>query len=232
MKRNFVVAVTGASGVAYAIRLIEVLTTTGCDVQLSISQAAVAVLAEELHLKVNLDRFTVSMLGIEPDNPARQDERLKKLRNFAGIASEQSSVLSVGGRELGQITYHDCRDFTSPLASGSHPTDGMIVCPCSAATLGSIASGAATNLIHRAAEVHLKQRRPLVLVPRETPLSMIFLDNMRRAAEAGAVILPAVPGFYHGPKTVQDLIDFVVARICGQLGVATNLVERAAGSGQ
>ncbi len=226
MKRNFVVAVTGASGSAYAIRLIEVLTTAGCDVQLSISSPAVAVLRQELNLKVDLDRFSVSMLKIELGDDARQDEKLRRLRFLSGIASEQSNVLSVSSGETGKIHYRDYRDLASPLASGSFATDGMVVCPCSAATLGAIASGACTNLIHRAAEVHLKERRRLILVPRETPLSLVCLDNLRRLAEAGAVILPAMPGFYHDPKSIQDLIDFVVARICDQLGIANNLMER------
>ena len=112
------------------------------------------------------------------------------------------------------------------IASGSYPTDGMIICPCSGSTLGAIASGVNTNLIHRAAEVHLKERRPLILVVRETPLSLVHLNNMRRAAEAGAIILPASPGFYHKPKSLQDVVDFMVSRICGQLGVKTNLIER------
>lgn len=226
MKRNYVVAITGASGVTYAIRLIETLTTTGCDVQLSISQAAVAVLKEELDLKINLDTFSLSMLGIEIGDGSNQDDKLRRLRFLSGIASEQSNVLSVASGEPGKIFYCDHRDLASTIASGSFRTDGMIVCPCSGATLGAIASGAGTNLIHRAAEIHLKERRPLVLVPRETPLSRVYLDNLRRADEAGAVILPAMPGFYHNPKVIQDLVDFVVGRICDQLGIANNLIER------
>ena len=128
--------------------------------------------------------------------------------------------------EPGKIFYRDCRDLASPIASGSFQTNGMIVCPCSGTTLGAIASGAGTSLIHRAAEIHLKERRPLILVPRETPLSTVYLANLRRAAEAGAVILPAMPGFYHKPKNMQDLIDFVVARICDQLEIDHTLMQR------
>jgi len=102
----------------------------------------------------------------------------------------------------------------------------MAICPCSSGTLSAIVHGTSANLIHRAAEVHLKERRRLVLVPRETPLSIVQLDNLKRAAEAGAVILPAMPGFYHGPETIADLIDFVVSRICDQLGVENELVRR------
>ena len=226
MKPNYVVAITGASGAAYAIRLLEALSTTGCDVQLSISQAAVTVLKEELDLKVDLDSFSLSMLDLEIGVESQEDEKLRKLRFLSGIASDQSSVLSVGSGEPGKIYYHDYRDLAVAIASGSYQTDGMIVCPCSGATLGAIASGATSNLIHRAAEIHLKERRPLLLVPREMPLSIIYLDNLRRVAEAGASIMPAMPGFYHNPRTIQDLIDFVVARICDQLGIANNLIER------
>jgi 4-hydroxy-3-polyprenylbenzoate decarboxylase len=102
----------------------------------------------------------------------------------------------------------------------------MVVCPCSTGTLSAIVHGTSANLIHRAADVHLKERRPLVLVPRETPLSLVQLDNMKRAAEAGAIMLPAMPGFYHGPTQIGDLVDFVVARICDQLAVANTLIRR------
>jgi 4-hydroxy-3-polyprenylbenzoate decarboxylase len=102
----------------------------------------------------------------------------------------------------------------------------MVICPCSGTTLSAIAAGAAGNLIQRAAEVHLKERRKLILVPRETPLSLAHIDNMRRVTEAGAIVLPASPGWYHGVKRLEDLVDFVVARICDQLGVEHNLMKR------
>ena len=114
----------------------------------------------------------------------------------------------------------------APIASGSFLTGGMVICPCSGSTLGAISHAIGSNLIHRAAEVHLKERRKLILVPRETPLSLVQLDNMRRATEAGAVVLPASPGFYHGAATISDLVDFIVARICDQLGIAQNLIQR------
>ncbi|HBO42702.1 MAG TPA: 3-octaprenyl-4-hydroxybenzoate carboxy-lyase [Planctomycetaceae bacterium] len=226
MKRNYVVAITGASGVAYAVRLLEALTATGCDVQLVISKAAVAVINQELDRKVNLDKFSLSMLGLGTSDKSSQDEKLDKLRMISGISSEQSNVLSVSSGEPGKIYYRDYRDLASPLASGTCATDGMIVCPCSGSTLGAIASGTNTNLIHRAADVQLKERRPLVLVLRESPLSLVYVENMRRAARAGAVLLPAAPGFYHNPKTIQDMVDFVVARVCDQLGIVNNLIER------
>jgi len=127
---------------------------------------------------------------------------------------------------LGSITVHPCDDFSAAVASGSFRTDAMVVCPCSSNTLGAIAAGSGTNLIHRAADVHLKERRPLVLVPRETPLSLIHIENMRRATLAGAVILPAMPAFYHGVESVDDLIAFVVARICDQIGIPHSLITR------
>ena len=114
----------------------------------------------------------------------------------------------------------------APIASGSFLTAGMVVCPCSGSTLGAISHAMGENLIHRAAEVHLKERRKLILVPRETPLSLVQLDNMRRVTEAGAVVLPASPGFYHGVRGVGDLVNFVVARICDQLGVRHTLMRR------
>jgi 4-hydroxy-3-polyprenylbenzoate decarboxylase len=124
------------------------------------------------------------------------------------------------------LKYCHHQDLMSPIASGSFLTAGMVVCPCSGSTLGAIAHSMGSNLIHRAAEVHLKEWRKLILVPRETPLSLPQIDNMRKATEAGAVVLPASPGFYHGPKTIDDLVDFVVGRICDQLGVEKELIQR------
>jgi 4-hydroxy-3-polyprenylbenzoate decarboxylase len=127
---------------------------------------------------------------------------------------------------LGQITYHHHQNFMSPIASGSFLTEGMVVCPCSGSTLSAIAYGSSNNLIQRAADVHLKEGRKLIVVPRETPLSAIQLDNMKRCADAGAVVLPAMPGFYHGARTIADLVDFVVARICDQLRIEHTLSRR------
>jgi 4-hydroxy-3-polyprenylbenzoate decarboxylase len=119
----------------------------------------------------------------------------------------------------GRLVYHHHADFSAGIASGSFPTAGMVVAPCSMSTLASIAHGITANLIVRAADVHLKERRTLVLVPRETPLSLIHLENMAAVTRAGAVVLPAMPGWYHRPRTLDDLVQFVVARICDQLGV-------------
>jgi len=223
MKRNIVLAVTGASGATYAIRLLEVLVAAGCDVHLTISSAAAQVLKQELDLAIDLDHFQPSVLL---PGPGFQDPKLQQIRAGAGISTESSNVLSVASGEPGAIHYHHYRDYMAPIASGSFLTEGMAICPCSAGTLSAIVQGTSSNLIHRAAEVHLKERRKLILVPRETPLSIVHLENMRRAAEAGAVILPAMPGFYHGATSIQDLVDFVVARICDQLGIANALIRR------
>ena len=195
MNSPFVLAVTGASGAAYAVRLLEVLVDSGCDVHLSISPSGQAVLKQELGISVNLD-----------------DGRLE-------------DMLPAGDRQ-GHILYHHYQDLMAPIASGSFLTAGMVVCPCSGSTLAAIAHGTSGNLIQRAADVHLKERRKLILVPRETPLSLVHLENMRLATLAGAVVLPASPGFYHGARTIADLVDFVVARICDQLEVPHKLMRR------
>src|SRR3954469_10899541 len=192
------VAITGASGAVYSTRLLELLLQAGREVHLTISPSGAAVVKQELDRSIDIQRFDPKSLLLD----AAADAAAKRLH------------------------YHHYTDYFSPLASGSFLTGGMVVCPCSGSTLSGIATGASNNLIQRAADVHLKERRKLILVPRETPLSIIHLDNMRRAAEAGAVILPAMPGWYHGVKSVQDLVDFVVARILDQLGVPHELMRR------
>ena len=131
-----------------------------------------------------------------------------------------------GHRCRGELLLHGHSDFMTGIASGSFQTSGMVICPCSMGTLASVAHGMSSNLIQRAADVHLKERRKLVVVPRETPLGSIQLDNMKRLADAGAVILPAMPGFYNSPQSIDDLVNFVVARICDQLGVEHALQKR------
>ena len=137
-----------------------------------------------------------------------------------------ASSLGLSGKSNAALHYYHHQDFMAPMASGSFLSDGMAICPCSGTTLSSVAAGSATNLIQRAAEVQLKERRKLVLVPREAPLSLAHIDNMRRVTEAGGVILPASPGFYHGEQSVDELVNFVVARICDQLGVEHSLTKR------
>ena len=191
-----VVGITGASGVPYAVRLVQVLLSAGREIHLSISPSGQAVLSEEVGRQIDLERFRIEdLLG----GPAPA----------AGI-----------------LHYHHFKNLMAPIASGSFLTAAMVICPCSGSTLAAVAHAMGENLIHRAAEVHLKERRKLVVVPRETPLSLPQLRNMQAIHEAGAVVLPASPGFYHGAETVGDLVDFVVARICDQLGVVNTLIRR------
>jgi flavin prenyltransferase len=197
-----IVGISGASGAVYAVRLLEALVELGQQVHLTISPSGQTVLQQELSLEVDLERFTAAQLN-----------------------------LAVTAAQLERITYHHFADYLSPIASGSALSAGMVICPCSGGTLSAVAHGASTNLLQRAAEVHLKERRRLILVPRETPVSLIALDNMRRACEAGAVVLPASPGWYHGVTSVRDLVDFIVARILDQLGIL-HALSRRWGSGE
>ena len=207
--KPLVVALTGASGAAYAVRLLQVLHRTGHDVHLAISPSARLVIRQELAIDIDLDAFEVDCL-LNAKLPWESSESRKK-------KSDEAS---------GTIVYHRYDDYFAPIASGSFLTGGMVVCPCSGGTLSGIAHGSSTNLIQRAADVHLKEHRKLILVPREAPLSIVHLDNMRRACEAGAVILPASPGWYHGVRSIDDLVDFVVARILDQLGIEHSLIRR------
>jgi len=194
-----VVAITGASGAAYGVRLVEVLLAAGREIHLTISPSGQAVFETELGRRIDLDRFDLAAL------------------------------LGKAAPTAGRCTYHHYKDLMAPIASGSFLTAAMAICPCSGSTLAAVTHAMGENLIHRAAEVHLKERRKLVVVPRETPLSLPQLKNMQAIHEAGAVVLPAAPGFYHGAQTVADLVDFVVARICDQLGVANALMRRWGG---
>ena len=190
-------ALTGASGMPYGIRLLECLLAAGTRVYLLYSQAASIVARQEMALTL----------------PARAKEAAEFFSARFGAAPGQ---LQAFGRE----------EWFAPVASGSNPADAMVVCPCTMGTLAAIAAGMADNLIERAADVALKESRKLVLVPRETPLSAIHLENMLRLSRAGAIILPANPGFYHHPQTAQDLVDFVVAPILDHLGVHHALMPR------
>ena len=191
------VALTGASGMPYGIRLVECLVGAGATVQLLYSQVAQIVARQEMDLAL-------------PARPAEVEAELS--RRFGAAAGQ----LRVFGRE----------EWFAPLASGSNPPDAMVVCPCTMGTLAAIAAGLAQNLIERAADVVIKEGRKLILVPRETPFSVLHLENMLKLARLGVVILPANPGFYHHPQSVQDLVDFVVARILDQIGVAHRLIRR------
>jgi flavin prenyltransferase len=220
---KIVLAMTGASGAAYAVRLLDVLLASGCDVHLSISPAGQALLAQELDLELDLAAVTRDELLPATLDIFHLDARFPTLRAVLGDAP---LAVHGAGASRGSFTYHHHQNLFASIASGSSLTDGMVVCPCSGGTLSGIAHGTSTNLIQRAADVHLKERRKLILVPRETPLSTIMLDNMRRCVEAGAVVLPAMPGWYHGARTLRDLVDFVVGRICDQLGLPNQLVKR------
>ncbi|MEX2188046.1 MAG: flavin prenyltransferase UbiX [Pirellulales bacterium] len=215
--KRLVFAITGASGAVYARRLLAVLLDAGCEVHLSISPAGRQVIAHELGVELDLELFR----GF--DGEYSMDAALPPV---CSPGAKSPGAKSACEPTRGRLVYHHYRDLMSPIASGSFLTDGMVICPCSGGTLSAVVHGASTGLIHRAADVHLKERRKLILVPRETPLSLVQLDNMRRAAEVGAIVLPASPGFYHEPRSIDDLVDFVVARICDQLGVAHRLMRR------
>ena len=198
MTTTICLALTGASGMPYGLRLLECLLAADCTVQLLYSQAAQVVARQEMDFEL-------------PSRPA--DAKTALLARLVAVDPEK---LTVFGRE----------EWFAPVASGSNPPDAMVVCPCSMGTLAAIAQGLADNLIERAADVVLKEGRKLVLVPRETPFSAIHLENMLRLARAGAVIVPPSPGFYHHPQSVADLVDFVVARILDQLAVPHALMQR------
>ena len=225
--KTLVVAITGASGSIYAVRLLEILLGAGHNVHITISPAAVQVLQQELGLDVDLESFLARQV-LPSDDELSDDSTLSTLRRGTLTDFAISSVLSDSDikPDTGELIYHHFQDFSAGLASGSFLTDGMVICPCSMGTLSSIANGLSANLIHRAANVHLKERRTLIVVPRETPLGSIQLESMKRLADAGAVVLPAMPGFYHNPVRMYDLIDFVVGRICDQLGIRHGLIRR------
>jgi 4-hydroxy-3-polyprenylbenzoate decarboxylase len=202
-KRTVCLAFTGASGMPYGIRLLECLLDAGCHVQLLYSQVAQVVARQEMGLEL----------------PARAQEAAE---HFRATYASLPGTLDVYGRE----------EWFAPVASGSNPPDAMVVCPCTMGTLAAIAQGLASSLIERAADVVLKEKRTLILVPRETPFSSIHLENMLRLAQAGAVILPPNPGFYNHPQTVQEVIDFVVARILDHLAVPHALMKRWGDTGE
>jgi 4-hydroxy-3-polyprenylbenzoate decarboxylase len=197
---NLVVALTGASGSIYGVRLIEALLRAGRTVHLTISPAAVEVFEREMGRLIHL--------GETEFDP----------RSFLGPTNTDL--------DLTRLRYHHYRDFQAGIASGSFLTGGMVVCPCSMGTLAAIAHGISENLIHRAADVHLKERRKLILVPRETPLGLIPLRNMVSVVEAGGIVLPAMPAFYTLPRTVSEMVDFVVGRVCDQFGIDHRLLTR------
>lgn len=221
-RRPIVLGITGASGAVYAVRLLDVLLAEGREVQLSISPAGAAVIRQELQLAIDLEHFTLDQLLPDRQRLA-EDRRLERLR---ALVPDWACARGEATNASGLVRYFHHQDLLAPMASGSARSGGMVICPCSGGTLSAVAHAASGNLIQRAADVHLKERRTLVLVPRETPLSVPQLENMRRCAEYGAVVLPAMPGFYHGATKVADLVDFVVARVADHLGVEHGLTRR------
>ena len=199
---NYVVGVAGGSGAPYAKRIVEGLASAGHDVKLVITDAGRRVFGIELDISLTGD-----------------------LMSDDGTLKDRLEI----GAGTGSLELFDPRDVAATIASGSYKCAGMVVVPCSMGTLARIANGISSNLLERAADVSLKERRPLVLVPRETPLSLIHLRNMTAVTEAGALVLPAMPGFYHRPQTAQDLVDMIAGRVLDKLGVASDLLQRWAG---
>lgn len=194
--KRIILALTGASGMQYALRLLTCLVRENCEIHCLISKAAQLVISTETALKL-------------PPNSRAAQRFLTEYTN----AQEY------------QIKCHGKEDWMSPPASGSSIPAEMVIVPCSTGTLSGISTGACNNLIERAADVTLKEKRRLILVPRETPFSSIHLENMLKLSNMGAIILPAAPGFYHKPKSVEDLVNFIVARILNLLGIPQNLLS-------
>lgn len=193
-------AMTGASGAQYGLRLLECLIRAGAPVHLMLSKPGMLVIATETDEKL-------------PGRPA-------------AVARHLTARY---GAAPGQVRAYGQEEWTACVASGSGAPPAMVVCPCSMATVSAIATGASRSLIERAADVMLKERRRLILVPRETPLSVIHLRNLLAVAEAGAVVLPASPGFYHRPERIGQLVDHVVGRVLDHLGIGHDLVPRWGG---
>jgi len=192
-----ILAMTGASGATYGLRLLECLIRAQRPVYFMFSKAAQIVLAMETDLNI-------------PSKPAEMEQWL------TNHYSAQPGQIRVLGRD----------QWTAPVASGSHNARHMVVCPCTTGTLAAIANGNSDNLIERAADVMIKERRELIMVVRETPLSCIHLENMLKLSRAGVTIMPANPGFYHKPASIDDIVDFIVARILDHLQVPHSLVGR------
>ena len=199
--KTYVVAISGASGSIYGVRLIKALAESGARVLVILSHAGCKVLAHEMGM---------APMGMDPG------------QNFSDFLVQYG----VNEDQLQKVDIFTQDQIASAPASGSFVHDGMAVVPCSMKTLSAVASGYADNLITRSCDVSLKEKRPLVLVPRETPLGLIHLENMARACRAGAVILPPAPSFYSFPVTMDDLVDTVVARILDHLGAVHTLVQR------
>ncbi len=211
--KPIVLAITGASGAVYGARLLQILLQQEIPTHLTISDSGVAVVAQELNVRLDLEKLDAAKL-LQASNVFLKQPAV----NFELLVNEAITDE--------RLAIHHYKNYFTPIASGSFLTAGMVICPCSGSTLSGIAHAASQNLIQRAADVHLKEHRKLIVVPRETPLSVFQLENMQRLAQAGAVVLPAAPGWYHGATEMVDLVDFVVARILDQLDVPHTLMRR------
>lgn len=208
-----VMGITGASGAVYAVRTLQWLLEE----------------SQRVHLVVSPDGWTVLRQELGFDHQITEDtlgELIQAANRFMGISQSEASDKIANAIRNNFVKIHQPNDYFSPIASGSYRTQAMIVCPCSGTTMAAIAHSNGRNLIHRAAEVHLKERRKLILVPRETPLSLPQLENMLKATQAGAVVLPAAPGWYHGVTSLRDIVDFIAARILDQLGIDHSRTRR------
>lgn len=215
--RPIVLAITGASGAVYATRLLCALLAERVPVHLTISDSGSAVVRQELEVEVGAE-------GERLWEAVAAADRLLQVAEKAAWSAV--SARRTAEQQPGLLTIHHYKNYFTPIASGSFLTAGMVVCPCSGSTLSGIAQAASQNLIQRAAEVHLKEHRKLIVVPRETPLSVLQLENMQRLARAGVVVLPAAPGWYHGVSGLCDLVDFVVCRILDQLQIENHAMQR------
>ena len=212
-KDRIVLGITGASGSIYAIRLLQVLIKAGYETHLVISPSGAAVIKQECGLDLDLRNPDIESLVCCTPTWSEATPLVSAALTRERIAQQK-------------LCYHQHDDYMTPIASGSFRTKAMVVCPCSGSTLSGISRAASANLVQRAADVHMKEHRKLILVPRETPLSVIQLENMHRLAASGVVILPAMPGWYHGVKSLDCLVDFIVSRILDQLEINNELMER------
>lgn len=210
---RFVVGLTGASGVAYGCRVTQALLDEGCRVDLIVTEAALRVARYELGWGD----------GVSPDNPESIETAIRSFTEGGAVAGTTGAAAARS--PAGTLVLYRNLDLGADLASGTAPVDGVAVVPCSMDTLSAVATGRSENLLERVADVALKERRRLVLVPRETPLSLVHLRNLVAVAEAGAIVLPAMPGFYHRPGTVVDMVDFVAGKVLRALGLAGELLQ-------
>jgi len=199
---TYIIAITGASGVVYGLRLLDFMVNNGMEVHLIVTKEGWYILREEAGFFWEGDEGEIS----------------SAIQKFYGVKEEN-------------LRYYDEKNLAAPIASGSVPTDGMIIVPCSMKMVASISCGIASNLVGRAADVILKEKRRLIIVPRETPLNTIHLRNLLTLSEMGVHIIPAMPAFYNRPETITDIVDFIVGRILDNLHIKNDLYKRWSGGG-